>query len=154
MHLILFWCPTWNQYREKDWFSLLKDVVKKDIEIQNNHKQLLNLGVIDPIDYSPITRQAYNWLFSRAETDGVVNDKTKDTISKKMQNLIRLYGGAVISNLFTNHTNNVDKVFNWRSGYFFEKEIYNVYTFEQIKKIKSKEIEKLNPKYVKILAVS
>jgi len=71
-----------------------------------------------------------------------------------MQNLIRIYGGAVVSNLFTNHTSSVDKVFNWRSGYFFEREIYNIYTFDQIKKIKSKEIEKLNPKFVKVLALN
>jgi len=154
VHLILFWCPTWNQYREKDWFSLFKNVVKKDIEIQKNHKQLISLGVIDPIDYSPITRQAYNWLYSHAKNSGAVNDKNEEIISKKMQNLIRIYGGAVISNLFTNHTNSVDKVFNWKSGYFFEREIYNVYTFDQIKKIKSKEIEKLNPKFVKILAIN
>lgn len=154
VHLMLFWCPTWNQYKERDWFSLFKDVVKKDIDIQNNHKSLLELGVIDPIDYSPITRQAYNWLYSHAESTQAINDKTKDLVTKKMQNLIRLYGGAVISNIFTNHTNNVDKVFNWRSGYFFEREIYNVYTFDQIKKIKSKEIEKLNPKYIKTLAVN
>ena len=25
VHLMLFWCPTWNQYKEKDWFSLFKD---------------------------------------------------------------------------------------------------------------------------------
>lgn len=154
VHLILFWCPTWNQYKEKDWFSLFKDIVKKDIEIQKNHRQLLTLGVIDPIDYSPITRQAYNWLYSHAENSGAVNEKNKDIVSKKMQNLVRLYGGAVISNVFTNHTNSVDKVFNWRSGYFFEREIYNIYTFDQIKKIKSKEIEKLNPKFVKTLAVN
>lgn len=154
VHLILFWCPTWNQYKEKDWFSLFKDVVKKDIEIQKNHKQLLSLGIIDPIDYSPITRQAYNWLYSYAENSGSINDKTRDLISKKMQNLIRLYGGAVISNVFSNHSSNVEKVFNWRSGYFFEREIYNIYTFDQIKKIKSKEIEKLNPKFVKTLIVN
>lgn len=154
VHLILFWCPTWNQYKEKDWFSLFKDIVKKDIEIQKNHRQLLTLGVIDPIDYSPITRQAYNWLYSHAENSGAVSEKNKDIVSKKMQNLIRLYGGAVISNVFTNHTSSVDKVFNWRSGYFFEREIYNIYTFDQIKKIKSKEIEKLNPKFVKTLAVN
>jgi len=154
VHLMLFWCPTWNQYREKDWFSLFKDVVKKDIEIQKNHNQLLSYGVIDPIDYSPITRQAYNWLYSRSENSGAINDKNRRTVSKKMQNLIRIYGGAVVSNLFTNHTNSIDKVFNWRSGYFFEREIYNVYTFDQIKKIKSKEIEKLNPKFVKVLALN
>lgn len=154
VHLILFWCPTWNQYKEKDWFVLFKDIVKKDIEIQKNHKELLTLGVIDPIDYSPITRQAYNWLYSHAENSAAVSEKNKDIVSKKMQNLIRLYGGAVISNIFTNHTSSVDKVFNWRSGYFFEREIYNVYTFDQVKKIKSKEIEKLNPKFVKTLAVN
>jgi hypothetical protein len=154
VHLILFWCPTWNQYKEKDWFSLLRDVVKKDIQIQSKHKTLLEMGVIDPIDYSPITRQAYNWLYSKAETSGAIKPGNKNVTIKKMENLIRIYGGAVVSNMFTNHQASVDKVFNWRTGYFFEREVYNVYTFDQIKKIKSQEIEKLNPKFVKILSVN
>jgi hypothetical protein len=88
VHLMLFWCPTWNQYKEKDWFSLFRNIVKEDIEIQKNHKELLAMGVIDPIDYSPITRQAYNWLYARSESTSAVNEKTKSVVSKKMQNLI------------------------------------------------------------------
>ena len=154
VHLILFWCPTWNQYKERDWFSLFLEIVKKDLYIQTNQKELLSIGIIDPIDYSPLTRQSFNWLYTQAEQNGDLNEKNKDLVIKKMQNLVRIYGGAVISNVFQNHKSVVEKVFNWRSGYFFEREIYNVYTFEQIKKIKKTEIEKLNPKYVKTLALS
>lgn len=151
VHLILFWCPTWNQYKERDWFSLFLDVVKKDLLIQTNQKELLSIGIIDPIDYSPLTRQSFNWLYTSAEYNKDINEKNKDIVIKKMQNLVRIYGGAVISNIFQNHKYVIEKVFNWRSAYFFEREIYNVYNFDQIKKIKKTEIEKLNPKYVKTL---
>ena len=48
-----------------------------------------------------------------------------------------------ISNIFVNHKNHISKIHSWNNGYFFEREIYNVYTFEQIEKIKSLEIKKL-----------
>ena len=151
VHLILYWCPTWRQYKEKDWFSLLVEIIKKDLLIHNNQKELLSIGVIHPIDYSPLTRQAYNWLHAQAEQSGDLTKDNKDLIVKKMQNLVRIYGGAVISNIFQNHKYVLNKIFNWRSGYFFEREIYNIYTYDQIKKIKKTEIEKLNPQYVKTL---
>ena len=154
VHLILFWCPTWTQFKEKDWFSLFLDVIKKDLLIQNNHNELLSLGVIDPIDYSPLTRQAFNWLYTHAEHNNDITEKNKAAVVKKMQNLVRIYVGAVISNIFTNHKYVLDKIYNWRSGYFFEREIYTIYTYDQIKKIKKTEIEKLNPKYVKTLVLN
>jgi hypothetical protein len=152
VHLILFWCTTWGQLKEKDWFSLLQDVVKKDILIQNNRKNLLDIGVIDPIDYSPLTRQASNWLYAEAENSGAINDSNRKEITTKLQNLVRIYGGAVISNIFTNHKNSLNKILNWRSGYFFEREIYNVYSYDQILKIKQLELQKLNPKYIKLIS--
>ena len=51
--------------------------------------------------------------------------------------------------MFVNHKVFVNKVFNWRSGYFFEKQIHKVYTLDQICKIKSTEIAKINPKYIR-----
>jgi hypothetical protein len=150
-HLILFWCTSWSQLNERDWFGMLKDVIKKDLMIQLNMKRLLEIGVIDPIDYSPLTRQAYNWLYSEAENSSSVTNENKKEIQKRLQNIVRIYGGAVISNIFTNHKNHLSKVHNWKSGYFFEREIYNIYTFDQIQKIKTLEIQKLNPKYIKTL---
>ena len=151
VHPILFWCTTWGQLKERDWFSLFKDVIKKDILIQNNRKNLLGLGVIDPIDYSPLTRQAYNWLYSEAQNAGIINEGNKKEISIKLQNLVRIYGGAVISNIFSNHKSSLNKILNWRSGYFFEREIYNVYSYDQIHKIKQLELQKLNPKFIKTI---
>ncbi|GEM_PF-1903130 len=153
VHLILFWCPTWTQYKERDWFLLLSDVIKKDLMIQKNHSELLSLGIIDPIDYSPLTRQSFNWLYAQSEQNGDIGSNGV-VVSKKMQNLVRIYGGAVISNIFQNHKHILGKIHNWRSGYFFEREIYNIYSFDQIKKIKKTEIEKLNPKYVKTLILN
>jgi hypothetical protein len=150
-HLILFWCTSWSQLNEKDWFALLKEVVKKDIMVQGNVKKLLELGVIDPIDYSPLTRQAYNWMYAEAEASGCITIESKKLIEKRLQNIVRIYGGAVVSNIFTNHKSSLSKIQNWKSGYFFEREIYNIYTFDQIQKIKSLEIQKLNPKYIKTL---
>lgn len=150
-YLLLFWCTGWAQLNERDWFSLFQDVVKKDILIQSNRKRLLEIGVVDPIDYSPLTRQAFNWLYSEAEACGIINDSNRKEIETKFQNIVRIYGGAVVSNIFVKHRSNILKIHSWRSGYFFEREIYNIYTFDQIEKIKSLEIKKLNPKYVKTL---
>jgi hypothetical protein len=152
VYQILFWCTSWSQLSERNWFQLLKEVIKKDLIIQENRKKLLQLGIIDPIDYSPLTRQAYNWLYTESQNSGVVTAENSSFIQNKMQNLVRIYGGAVISNIFTNHKNNIQKVYNWKSGYFFEREIYNIYNVDQIQKIKSLEIQKLNPKYIKTIA--
>jgi hypothetical protein len=62
-----------------------------------------------------------------------------------------VYGGAVICNVFVNYKLNIDKVFNWRSGYFFEKEIHKIYSFDQIEKIKLSEINKINSKHIKLI---
>jgi hypothetical protein len=51
--------------------------------------------------------------------------------------------------MFVNHKKNVNNVFNWRSGYFFEREIHKVYSLQDILKIKNTEIEKTNSKYIK-----
>lgn len=71
----------------------------------------------------------------------------------KLSNLVKAYGGAVICNIFINHKSNVDKVFNWRSGYFFEKQIHKVYSIDQIKKIKLAELNKTNSQYIKKVGV-
>ena len=55
----------------------------------------------------------------------------------------------MVCNMFVNHKKNVNNVFNWRSGYFFEREIHKVYSLQDILKIKNTEIEKTNSKYIK-----
>jgi len=146
---LLFWLPTWRQFSEKDWLSLYKKVISEDIEIRKNRKKLLSLGIIDPIDYVPMTRQAFNWIYSKAEDANCITNDNKEDLIKKFQNLIRIYGGATICNLFMKHEASVNKIVNWRSGYFFEKEIYKVYSLDQIVKIKNLEISKIDSKYVK-----
>lgn len=148
---LLFWSSTWKQFGEQDWFSLLIEVFKEDVNISLNRNKLIQIGVIDPVDVSPITRQAYNWIYEKVEhgiklhPDSVVSSDTKE----KITNLVRAYGGAVICNVFINHRLNVDKVLNWRSGYFFEKQIYKVYSIDQMIKIKTAELSKTNSKYIK-----
>jgi len=145
---LLFWCPTWSQFNERDWVQMYKKVVEDDIKIRNNRKKLLQYGVVDSIDYLPLTRQAFNWLYMKAEETKVVGSNKEDLI-KKFENLVKIYGGAVICNVFAKHDTNISKVLNWRSGYFIEKEIYKIYTPDQISKIKQTEISKIDPKYVK-----
>ena len=147
---LLFWCPTWSQFNERDWVQMYKKVVEDDIKIRNNRKKLLQYGVVDSIDYLPLTRQAFNWLYTKAEETKVIGSNKEDLI-KKFENLVKIYGGAVICNVFAKHETNISKVLNWRSGYFIEKEIYKIYTPDQISKIKQTEISKIDPKYVKKL---
>jgi len=149
---LLFWCSTWNQFNEKDWLSLYKEMVKKDIEIRKSRKKILSFGVVDSVDYLPLTRQAFNWLYGKAEEANCINEENKKDIIKKFQNLVKVYGGAVVCNVFAKHESNVSKVLNWRSGYFIEREIYKVYTLDQISKIKQTELSKIDNKYIKMLA--
>lgn len=149
-HQLLFWCTGWRQFNEHDWFSLFLDILKEDVDIANKRNTILQLGVIDPIDVPPMTRQAYNWLYEKAISE-VLNpsDKLLTDVKVKFSNLVKAYGGAVICNMFVTHKLNVDKVLNWRSGYFFEKQIHKVYSLDQIMKIKSAELVKTNDKYIK-----
>jgi len=144
---LLFWCTAWQEFDEADWFALFASVLKEDLEIINHRNKALQLGIIDPIDVTPITRQAYNWMYEKAidsHSDKYINDDLKN----KLFNLVRAYGGAVICNMFVSHKLNIDKVLNWRSGYFFEKQIYKVYSIDQILKIKATELNKTNQKYI------
>jgi hypothetical protein len=148
-HRLLFWCTGWVQFNEKDWFSIFKETIEKDLEIKNNRKEVISSGIIDPIDYSPITRQAFNWLYEKAQASGDITEENKDLVVSKLTNLVKIYGGAVICSIFLNHENLLDKVLNWRSGYFFEKQIYKVYSVEKIHKIKSMEFKKTNSSYIR-----
>lgn len=150
---LLFWCTGWAQFNKRDWFSLYLDILKEDIRVSQLRNELIQIGIIDPIDVSPITRQAYNWLHQKAEESESLSDTEMQNLSIKFANLVKAYGGAVICNMFINHKLNVEKVFNWRSGYFFEKQIHKVYSIDQIKKIKSAELKKTNNKYVKKVGV-
>lgn len=146
---LLFWCTAWVQFNERDWFDLFKKVVNEDIEIIKKRNKAIVLGVLDPINISPLSRQAFNWLFQKAkENENLENIDTKDLILK-LENIVKSYGGAVVCNMFVNHKKNINNIFSWRSGYFFEREIHKVYSIEDIIKIKSAEIEKTNPKYIK-----
>ena len=138
-HVLLFWVSGWPQFNERDWFALLRDVIKKDIEIESSRRRVLSTGVFDQLDMSPLTRQAYNWLYEKLDREA----------AEKMKNLVKIYGGAIICNVFSNYGLNVEKVLNWKSGYFIEREIHKVYSLDQIIKIKNAEMNKTNKKYIK-----
>jgi len=146
---LLFWCTGWAQFNKHDWFSMYIDILKEDLKVVELRNQAIEIGVIDPIDVSPITRQAYNWLYQRTEENENCFKIDMESLKVKFSNLVKVYGGAVICNIFMNHKQNVDKVFNWRSGYFFEKQIHKVYSINEIKKIKLAELNKTNNKYIK-----
>lgn len=146
---LLFRCPSWSQFNEKNWFDLFKKVVARDIEIQQWRNEALSLGVIDPIEYQPYCRQAFNWLYGKADETGAINDENKEEMARKFRNIVWAYGGAVISYVFTKHESELKKVLNWRSGYFFERVIFDVYSKDQVLKIKKAELDKTNNKLVK-----
>lgn len=146
---LLFWCTGWKQFNENDWFDLFLSVLREDIKIQENRNKVIEIGVIERVDVSPITRQAYNWLYERVLEDKSVSEDSLNDIKAKMINLVRAYGGASICNVFVKYKNHVDKIMNWRSGYFFEKELHKIYNVDQLIKIKSAELSKTNSKYIK-----
>ena len=146
---LLFWCTGWAQFGKNDWFSLYLDILKEDIKINETRNEIIRLGIIDPIDISPITRQAYNWLYEKLDRETFSSEEVKKEAAEKMKNLVKIYGGAIICNVFSNYGLNVEKVLNWKSGYFIEREIHKVYSLDQIIKIKNAEMNKTNKKYIK-----
>ncbi len=147
-HNLLFWCTRWEQFNRDDWFDIYKSVLKEDLEISKKRNIIISEGVIDPIDVLPMTRQAFNWLYENVKEDKTVREESLAGVKDKISNLVRAYGGAVICNIFMNHKHHVNGIPNWRSGYFFEREIHKVYTVDQILKIKKAELAKTNNKYV------
>jgi len=146
---LLFWCSGWAQFNEKDWFKMFQELVKEDIRIIENRNKMIMLGVIDPIDISPMTRQAFNWLYNQAKENNYINEDNAEEIKVKLSNLVKAYGGAVICNMFINHKKNIQSIHNWRSGYFFEREIHRIYSLDNLMKIKKTELQKVNQNYVK-----
>lgn len=145
---LLFWCTGWKQFNQQEWFDILIDIFKEDVLISEKRNRIIEIGIIDPIDVSPLTRQAFNWLYDRCLEEDLDESSIRD-VKEKMTNIVRAYGGAVICNIFTKYKKYVEDVMNWRSGYFFEKQIHKVYTVDQIIKIKSAELTKTNNKYIK-----
>ena len=142
----LFRWSYFHQFQEKDWFSELQKVVRKDADIAEHRRHLLYLGVIDPIDYQPHCRQAFQWMCEKAEADGVTVDQG---LRKNFRRILMVYGGAISSYMFEKHPHLIRRIPNWRSGYFFERAIYRAYSKSQIVKIKEAEIRDMNPKLVK-----
>lgn len=137
-----------DQFKERDWVEEFREVIDRDAKIREMRKKFLHLGVIDPIEFAPYPRQAYNWLRLKAEETNVEVD---DELSDDFKRLVHIYGGAVICNVFTRHAEAVQKVLNWRSGYFFERSIYQVHNPEEIYKIKKAELDHANEKLIRKL---
>ena len=137
------WCFKWQQYNSRNWISELKDIYIKDKKIEPIRKKCLDLGVIYPLHYNPITRQAFNWLMGKAEESNLTIESTIS--SEKLQNLVHIYGGRVVCGVFEKPEwgPKIDKLPHWRSGYFFERLIHDVYNENQLIEIKSHEINKL-----------
>jgi len=146
---LLFWCTGWKQFNDRDWLSLFMEILKEDLDISIKRNEIIKFGVIDPIDVSPITRQAYNWIYEKVSEEEFQDKESFEAVKEKIKNLVRAYGGAVICNVFLKHKKNIDDVLNWRSGYFLEKQIHKVYSMDQIVKIKKAELSKTNSKYIK-----
>lgn len=129
-----------DQFGNKQWVEELHKVVTKDIEIQKFRTQIMSIGIISQIEYQPYYRQAFNWLIERAEKNGDVNDNNRENVKTSMRHIVVRYGGMAISNLFSRHTDVVNTIVNWRTGYFIERALFRIYSPEEIKKIKQIEL--------------
>lgn len=149
---LLYWCSSFHQFEERDWEKLLNDTMEKDLQIAKWRNQCQILGIIDPIEYSPITRQAFNWLIGSAKDSGAITEENKTRVEESFKRLVYAYGGAVICSIYQNEENRIKrKVLNWQSNYFFERLIFEVYSVDELIKIKRQELKKANPKLVKQL---
>ena len=151
---LLYRCMTYKQFKDKDWFSLLQKTIAFDIDITKWRSQALRLGIIDPLEYQPLCREAFNRLYNSAFEADCITDQNKSKMSQRFEKLVWAYGGSVISKIFNNHEQQVRKVLNWRTGYFFERTIFQVYDVEQVLKIKKQEMEKTNTSLIKRIQVA
>lgn len=150
---LLFKCHTYHQFNSRDWMYELEKFVNKDVIIKANRDEALSLGVVYPIEYNPNTRQAFRWLSEASQARG---DWNENDTAKKLKNLVHAYGGAVICNVFMKpeYKTKLQKILNWRSGYFFEHLIYEVYSPKEIIKIKNQELLKIknsDPNLIKMV---
>ena len=146
---LLFKCRYYHQFEEKDWVADFYKVLELDEEIQTHRNKALSLGIVDPVDYAPVTRQAFNWLFDSAVKSGAVTDSNKEHIKTLCQRLVWAYGGTVVCSVFRKEQRKVDQISNWKTNYFFERLIYEVFTPEQILQVKHQELQQVNKKLVK-----
>jgi len=137
------WCFKWQQYNSRDWIAELRDIYITDQKIEDIRNKCLDLGIIYPLHYNPITRQAFNWLMQEAEEKNATIESTIST--EKLQNLVYIYGGRVICGVFEKpeYSTKIKRLPHWRSGYFFERLIHEVYSEKQLLEIKTHEIMKL-----------
>jgi hypothetical protein len=142
---LLYYCHKWSQYSSRDWVTDLFSVMEKDQVNEKIRNKCLDLGVIFPLQYNPNTRQAFNWLYDEAEASGDLTPETKAAVVKKLQNLVYAYGGVVVCSVFSKPElkPKIKSFLNWRSGYFFERLIHEVYKEDELIKIKTHEINKI-----------
>lgn len=151
---LLYWVQSYQQFDEEDWVEELSSVVERDEQISAWRNQCLSLGIVHPFQYSPVTRQAFNWLYSMAEETGAVTSSNKNDVEKQCRNLVLAYGGTVVVNVFEKHRRDIKrKILTWRNTYFFEHLIYDTYSFEQVFKIKRQELGRTNDNLVKQIRI-
>jgi hypothetical protein len=150
---LLLKMPYFHQLQDRNWFELLQKTINEDDIIDLNRTKVLGLGVISKIKYDPISRQAFNWLYIKAEDSGIITPDNKEDIVERFTNLVMAYGGAAICNIFSRHSEKLKKVLNWRTGYFFERLIYDVYSIDEILKIKQADLQRANPTLVKQILI-
>lgn len=147
---LLYWVQSYHQFNDRDWEHDLGSVFIRDGEISSWRNQALSLGVIYPLQYSPITRQAYNWLYNMGIEECSNIDQPPDKLEVHARNMVLAYGGVVISNIFEKYGSNIKrKVLTWRNLYFFERLIFDTYSIGQVMKIKKQELEQTNASLVK-----
>lgn len=141
---LLFYCQKYDTLNDREWWPLLDKIIQEDKEIEKVRNFCLNLGVVNPIEYSPPTRQAYHWLMDRCP------DSDRTTSTQKVKSLVYAYGGDVINGVFEKDKEmfKIKKLPDHDLTYFFERLIFQFYTAEKIVKIKKLELNKTSPKLV------
>lgn len=149
---LLFWVGSYRQLEERDWYTMFKQRVAEDQKIEKVRKHLQSLGMVYPLEYSPITRQAVNWLMERGQFMGHVTKDNRATVKHRFEKLVYAYGGEVVCGVFEKTTGIEKKILSWRTSYFFERLIFTIYSPEQLVKIKNSELKKTHPKLIRQIA--
>ena len=138
---LLFYAQKHDGRGTRDWLAELVKVAKKDKEIKEIREELVQLGIVDPIFYIPRWRQAFLWLMDQVEGSGL---EPVHPVNKNFENLVKYYGGTIVGSLFEpQFKNQIAKIPNWRTPYFFEHLIHKTYKKDELVKIRTHDIQEI-----------
>lgn len=144
---LFYWQHFHQKQSEESWFKKLQSVIAGDMKNFAIRKELIALGVVDPLEFQPLSRQAYKWLCESAESQG---EELTARSRSQFRNFVMAYGGSIVSRVFDQKPYEVRRIPNWRSPYFIEQLTHRSFRDKnEMIRIKKTELDKTNSKWIR-----